>query len=110
MKKLTQSLVIIALTVGSIGLANAQNDFVAGNNSSDTKICIIAAEGNRLKLLKELQDTGMSKRYVAEKIQCNELSFVDFVEQYGNNVDKINNFITNGKYSKNIIVASVAAR
>ena len=110
MKKLTQSIAIIALTVGSIGLANAQSDFVAGNNSADTEICITAAEGNRLKLLKTLQDTGMSKRYVAEKIQCNELSFVDFVEQYGKNVDKINNFITKGKYSENIIVASVAAK
>ena len=109
MKILTKSIAIIALTCSSIGAVNAANEFVAGNQSMDTEICLVAAEGNRLKLLKTLKDAGLSKRYVAEKVQCNNLSFVDFVEQYSNNVEKINNFITNGKYMDSQVVAKVAS-
>lgn len=110
MKTLTQTIAIITLTCSSISFAHATNEFVAKNQTADTGICVAAAEGNRLKLLKTIKDAGLSKRYVAEKVQCNELSFVDFVEQYGNNVEKINRFMTNGKYMNKQVIANLTTR
>jgi hypothetical protein len=110
MKNLTKSIAIIALACSSIGFAQAANEFVATNNTTDTEICVAAAEGNRLKLLKTLKDASLSKNYVVENVQCNELSFVDFVEQYSKESTKINKFITNGKYMNNLVLASVTAR
>ena len=110
MKILTKSIVLITLTCSSIVFANESNQFTATNQSLSTKICITAAQGDRLKLSKALKNSGLSKRYVAEKMQCNDLSFVAFVEQYGKNAEKINNFITHGEYADSQVVANVAAR
>lgn len=110
MKNLTKSIVIIAFACSSIGVANAASEFVAADKTTGTEICVVAAEGNRLRLLKTIKDAGLSKRYVAEEMRCNHLNFIDFVEQYGQDVVKINNFITNGKYSTEQQIAKVAAR
>jgi hypothetical protein len=102
MKNLTKSIFIAALACSSIGFANAASEFVAGNNNAGTEVCIAAAQGSRLKLLKTLNESGVSKRYVVKNVKCNEQDFITFVEQYGNNVEKINNFMTNGAYSENL--------
>jgi hypothetical protein len=37
------------------------------------------------------------------------MNLISFIEQYGSNVGKMNNFLTNGKYSNNADVANVAS-
>ncbi|MDP5033233.1 MAG: DUF3718 domain-containing protein [Paraglaciecola sp.] len=109
MKKLTQSIAIVSLICGSMGLAHAESDFVASDKGTSTEICMAAAEGKKFKLMSTIKDAGLSKRYVETKIQCNQLNFVEFVAQYSKDADKINHFITNGKYHDAAVIAQVAA-
>jgi glutamine cyclotransferase len=110
MKTLTKAIAITTLTLSSIGLASASNVMVPANNYATTKLCVVASEGSKVKLLKAIKEAGLSKNYVAENVKCNELNIVAFIEQYGSNVEKMNNFLTSGKYSNYIEVANVASR
>jgi hypothetical protein len=109
MNTLTKAIAITTLTLSSIGLASASNVIVPADNYVTTKLCVAASEGSKVKLLKAIKNAGLSKHYVAENVKCNELNIVAFIEQYGSNVEKMNNFLTSGKYSNNTEVANLAS-
>lgn len=110
MNTLTKAISITALTLSSIGLATASTVMVPTDNYVTTKLCVVASEGSKAKLSKAIKKTGLSKRYVVSNVKCNELNLISFIEQYGSNVEKMNNFLTNGKYSNNAEVANIASR
>lgn len=110
MKTLTKAIAITTLTLSSIGLASASNVMVPADNYITSKLCVVASEGNKIKLAKAIKSTGLSKNYVATNVKCNELDIVAFIEQYGSNVEKMNNYLTSGKYSNNNVVANIASR
>jgi hypothetical protein len=109
MNTLTKAIAITTLTLSSIGLANASKVIVPTDNYVTTKLCVVASEGNKTKLFRAIKKAGLSKHYVTENMKCNEMNLISFIEQYGTNVEKMNNFLTNGKYSNNADVANVAA-
>lgn len=110
MKTFTKAIVITTLTLSSIGMASASNVMVPTDNYVTTKLCMVASEGSKGKLSRAIKDAGLSKHFITKNVKCNELNFVTFVEQYGSNVEKINNFLTNGKYSSNAIATNLASR
>jgi hypothetical protein len=109
MNTLTKAFAITTLTLSSIGLASASNLIVPADNYVTTKLCVVASEGSKSKLSQAIKKAGLSKNFVTENVKCNKLNFVTFVEQYGSNVEQMNNFLTNGKYSNNAEVANVAS-
>jgi hypothetical protein len=110
MKTLTKAIAITTLTLSSIGIASASNVMVPADNYVTSKLCVVASEGNKTKLSKAIKKTGLSKNYVAANVKCNELDIVAFIEQYGTNVEKMNNYLTSGKYNNDTNVANVASR
>jgi hypothetical protein len=115
MNTLTKAFAITTLTLCSIGLASASNVIVPADNYVTTKLCVVASEGSKSKLFRAIKKAGLSKNFVTENVKGNELNFIAFIafiafiEQYGSNVAKMNNFLTNGKYSNNAEVANVAS-
>ena len=110
MNTLTKAITVTTLTLASIGLASASNEIVPADNYVTTKLCMVASEGSKAKLSKAIKKSGLSKHFVAANVKCNELNMVNFIEQYGTNVEQINNFLTSGKYSNNAVVANLASR
>jgi hypothetical protein len=70
---------------------------------------MVASEGNKGKLSKAIKKSGLNKHFITENVKCNELNFVNFIEQYGSNVEQINNFLTNGKYTNDAVAANLAS-
>ena len=110
MKTLTKTFAIAALTVSSMGFAQANPILVPGDDYVTTELCLIASQGNKAKLVNAIKNAGLTKRYVAQNVKCNEQSFVDFVEQYGSNVSKINNYLTGGAYGEGTDMPDLVAR
>jgi hypothetical protein len=110
MNTLTKTIAITTLTLSSIGLASASSEMVPTDNYVTTKLCVVATEGSKAKLSHAIKKSGLSKHFVTENVKCNELNLITFIEQYGSNVEKMNDFLTNGKYSNNAVVANLASR
>jgi hypothetical protein len=83
---------------------------VPADNYVTSQLCVVASEGNKAKLSKAIKKAGVSKNYVAPNEKCNEQDIIAFIEQYGSNVEKMNNYLTSGRYSNNNVVANVASR
>jgi hypothetical protein len=62
---------------------NDQAQFVATDGSVSSKICIAAAQGNKLKFNRLIDQAGISKRYVSQKMTCNGMPVEEFVAEYG---------------------------
>ena len=85
MKTLTKVIATTVLTLSTIGFASAAEQLVPTNSDTSTKICVVAAKGNKLKLDREIRESGFSKHYVVENVKCNGMDLASFVEQYGHN-------------------------
>lgn len=70
--------------VGSVSATDKQYNAVDG--SLYTKICVTAASGNKLQLIKAIEDSGFSHHYVANQVTCNGMSIGQFAAQAGNQV------------------------
>lgn len=110
MKTLTKTFALAAFAFSSISIAHAAPELVAADDYVTTKICMVASEGNKGKLSSTIKKAGLTKRYVADHVKCNDLTLVNFIEQYGSNVENMNNFLTGGEYSNSNLVANVASR
>ncbi|MBL4629673.1 MAG: DUF3718 domain-containing protein [Paraglaciecola sp.] len=110
MNTFTKAIAVSVLTLSSISIVSASNVMVPTDNYVTTNLCVVASEGSKAKLSQAIKKAGLSKHYVATKVKCNELNIVNFIEQYGTNVEQMNNFLTRGKYSDNALVANIASR
>lgn len=100
MKLLTKITAASVLTLSAISIANAGPVLVPTDNYITSKLCVAAAQGDTAKMAREMRKAHLSKDFVIEKVKCNDLSFTAFVEQYGSESDQMNNYLTNGKYSR----------
>lgn len=107
MNTMTKSIAAIVVSCATLSFANASTQVVAADTQISSKLCVIATSGNTNKLARAIKETRLSKHYVANEVTCNQQSIVSFVEQYGENVEKMNKFITNGNYNKDLLVSSV---
>ncbi|MFS1701584.1 DUF3718 domain-containing protein [Aestuariibacter sp. GS-14] len=103
MKAIAKVLMIVGVSVAGMGLAQAETQLVAADSAVTSDICVVAAEGNKMKLHKAIKDAGLTRNYVASNVQCNDMPIVEFVEQYGENVASINRYITAGEYTGQLI-------
>ncbi len=103
MKAIAKVLMIVGVSVAGMGFAQADTKLVAADDVVTSDICVVAAEGSKMKLHKAIKDAGLSRDYVASNVQCNDMPIVEFVEQYGDNVASINRYITGGEYTGQLI-------
>ncbi|WP_353372815.1 DUF3718 domain-containing protein [Aliiglaciecola sp. NS0011-25] len=109
MNTLTKVIATAALTLASIGVVNASNVVVPADNYVTSNLCAVATEGSKIKMSQAIKKSGLSKRYVATKVTCNDLQFMTFIEQYGSNANDMNDFLTGGKYSNTTDMAAVTS-
>lgn len=109
MKVLAKTLAVVGLFSGLTGAAMASPELVAADNNVSSKICVTAATGDKFDLRSAIKDAGLTKQYVENKITCNDMPIVNFVAQYGEKPQVINDFITSGRYSEENYLASVNA-
>lgn len=110
MNILTKILTATVLTISSIGMANASSEVVPSDNYVTTNICVVATQGNKLKLLYAIKNSGLRKSYIANNVKCNKLNIIAFIEEHGSNVEEIGNFLTNGRYTNDGDVTNIAAK
>jgi len=72
--------------------------FEATNNLITTKICIAAAEGNKARLNRIINQSGLSRAYITNKVKCNDIDITAFVNKYGKSPKLINDLLS--KYKK----------
>ncbi|MFT6267262.1 MAG: hypothetical protein ACJAVV_000052 [Alphaproteobacteria bacterium] len=82
MKLLTKITVISVLTFSVLGIVNAAPVLVPTDNYVTSKLCVAAAQGNKVKLAREIKNAHLSKDFVIKNVKCNDLSFTAFVDQY----------------------------
>lgn len=109
MNKLTKTLSTIVLTLSTIGMANAANSVVAADDYVTTNLCVVAAEGDRIKMHKAIKDSRLSKNFIAENVTCNDQNILAFVEAHAENPTKINNLLMNGQYDTEVKITDLAA-
>lgn len=108
-QKMTKTLTVIALTLSTMGVANAASKVVATDDYVTTKICVAAAGESRIQLRHVIADSGLNKRFVVNKVTCNDQNILEFVQEYGDKPDEMVNVLTNGKYNTNVNITDLAA-
>jgi len=108
MNTLTKTLTTIALTVSTIGMANASSTYVAADDYVTSKICTFAVQGDRMELHKAIKDSRLSKKFIAENVTCNDQNIVAFVQENAENPARINNVLTGGKFKTKVKVTDLA--
>lgn len=103
MKTFTKLVMVAGLTFGAMAVAQAETQFVAADDAVTSDICVVAANGNKMKLHKAIKDAGLTRGFVEDNVTCNGMPIVEFVEQYGENVAAINRYITAGDYTGTLI-------
>jgi hypothetical protein len=103
MKTLTKVVMIAGLAFGAATAAQASTEFVAADNAVTSDICVAAAKGKKIKLHEAIKDSGLTRGFVEKNVTCNEMPIVEFVELYGENVAKINGYITANEYTGSLI-------
>ncbi|WP_444996743.1 DUF3718 domain-containing protein [Aliikangiella sp. IMCC44359] len=81
-KQLFLTITASVIVIGSASATDKQYNAVDG--SLYTKICMTAANGNKLQLIKVIEDSGFSHHYVANQVTCNGMNIGQFAAQAGN--------------------------
>ena len=83
--KSTKTVIAAAvLGLSFVSTANAGNkNFVAADNSTPSQLCVVAAEGTRIAMHREIKGSGWSKTFIQNNIQCNGQSIGTFAAKYG---------------------------
>ena len=78
---------IVVATVITLGLtATAQAAKVTAiDTSTVTELCVTAASGNKAAMYNSIKSSGYSSEFVANKIECNGVNLLSFVEHNGKN-------------------------
>ena len=107
MKTITKALVTLTMSLTLVGAANASK-LVATDNQISTELCMIAAQGNRVKMHNAIKNSRLSKSFVVYNVKCNDKDITEFVTQYGKYPSKINALLNKGLKSR-VSINDIAA-
>lgn len=93
MTTLLTSLAIATLSTSANAHDNHNYKFVAKDDSIATDICMKAAQGKKFKFAQLLRQHNIKKRFVANKLQCNDVGLPKFVARYNDQADRILNLL-----------------
>ncbi|GLR72619.1 DUF3718 domain-containing protein [Agaribacter marinus] len=107
MKKSTQIIAGLSLVIAFSTQSFASSKFVAADSEAGTKICMAAVSGSKLKIAKAMKNANVDKQYVLNKMTCNGEKLTDFVAKNGKKPQKINDYLSNKSYRKDVQVAQL---
>ncbi len=110
MNAITKLAIAAGISLAVVGAASAKTEFVPTDENVTTQICVTAATGNVMMLRQAVKESRLNAGYVRNELTCNEMPLVEFVEQYGNNIVAINDYITKGEYSDSLQTRSLVLR
>ncbi|MGV2873913.1 DUF3718 domain-containing protein [Colwellia sp. E150_009] len=108
-QKMIKALTVITLTLSTMGVANATSNVVTADDYVTSKICVAAAGESKIKLRNVIKDSGLSKRFVVNKVTCNDQNILEFVQEYGDKPEVMLNVLTKGKYNAKVNITDLAA-
>ena len=73
---------ISGLALSSMAANAGQYQFVAGNNSLSTQLCVAAASNHLMQYNNKAASSGYSKRHIAQTTTCNGINIGSFAEKY----------------------------
>ncbi len=108
MNTLTKVLTTLALTVTVAGAANAAK-LVASDNYVTTDLCIKAAKGSKIVLLKAIKSSGLSKSFVVNNVKCNDSHITYFVAKHGNKPEAMNDMLNQYLKAGKVSISDIAS-
>jgi hypothetical protein len=82
---MTVKIVLAIFMVGAISTMSQENEMVVADDSNFTQLCMTALVGNRAAMYNNIKSSGYSKLFIVNNVQCNGVSILAFVQQYGKN-------------------------
>lgn len=107
MKTFTKILTTLTVSLAIVGGANATS-FEPTNNSATTQVCVAAAKGSKINLRKTIKENRLTNQYVANKVFCNDLHIMKFVNVYGKSPEKINGMLSQYRNDKRVEITDLA--
>jgi len=77
------SVFVSLFAVCSIGVHSTEYQFVAADQSVETKLCMAVTTNDVKQLEKVLRLSGESLAVVRDAVKCNKLPITEFSEEYG---------------------------
>ena len=108
-KTLATTIATTVLTLSSIGAANAATHVIAADNYITSKICEAASGNSKIKLHTTIKNSGLSKKFIAENVNCNDQNILSFVQEYGDNPEKMTKVLAPNQFKTNVNVIDLAA-
>jgi len=108
MNTMTKVITAMTFSVATIGAANAAQ-YIATDSYVGTELCVKAAKGNEFRMGKAIKANNLTKQYVIENVQCNNMNILSFVEEHGRNADGMQEFLTEGTYQGKVKITDIAA-
>lgn len=105
-------LVALALTTANLATAGNSQTYLAQDNSIESKICVAAATGSKLRMntaVKNISPTKLMRtnyELVANNVSCNGMNVAEFAKQAGN-IEIANKLMS--YRSKNVEILDIAA-
>ena len=110
MNKFTKTLATTLLALSTIGAANAAPHVFAADNYITSKICEAASGKSGVQLHKTIKDSGLSKKFITQNVNCNDQNIVAFVQDNGANPEKMVDVLTEGQYRTSVKVTDLVAQ
>lgn len=84
---------VVAMSVLSLStvVSSQAVELRAADKTSFTQLCMTAVSGNRAATHNAIKESGYSKNFVINNVQCNSKDMITFIQQYGNNVESMVN-------------------
>lgn len=108
MTTLAKFLTTLTITLSVTSMANGAT-LQATDKSLSTNLCMKAAQGNRAVMHNAIKESGLSKSFVVYNIQCNNQNITEFVAQYGQQPEKINSLLNQGKQAGKVSISDIAS-
>ncbi|WP_448564610.1 DUF3718 domain-containing protein [Thalassotalea ganghwensis] len=107
MKTLTKVLATAVISIATVASANAAN-FKASNESNITNLCMVAAQGTRIEMNKAIKESGFSKSYIYENVNCNNQHITDFALDNNPTPDKVAALLMQGQRKGSVSINDIA--
>ena len=80
-----KKIAVIAMVCSGMFISVQAKVFEATDSSLYTDLCLTALEGNLAKMHNSIKSSGYSRKFVANKIECNGENLLSFVQHHGKN-------------------------
>lgn len=102
---------IIATVTFTFAAATAANaaEFVGTDKSVTTKLCLAAADGNRVDMRHAVKDSRLTKSFIVENVKCNDIDILAFAQRYNDKSGAINKYMGADKQESSITITDIVA-